>query len=299
MLRAGLLALAGNRWLGSRLPRSAVGRRMARRFIPGERLEDAVEAASRLRAAGLASVLTHLGEDVNSGGGADAAASGYESALGALAAAGLEPQVSVKPTHLGLALDAESTLERIDGLARAAAVDSGFVWIDMEGSAYTEATVAIYERLRAAHPNVGLCLQAYLKRTPDDVDRLLPLKPSIRLVKGAYREPSSTALTDKKDVDRVYAELAQRLREGGAMVGLATHDIELLERIGGDSEVQMLYGIRTDQQRRLAASGRRVRVLVSYGSEWFAWYMRRLAERPANLLFALRAVAARPPAAGR
>jgi proline dehydrogenase len=296
MLRAGMLALAGNRWLGSRLPRSAAGRRMARRFIPGERLEDAVAAAGRLRSEGLASVLTHLGEDVNSAAGADEAASGYEAALAALAAAGLEAQVSVKPTHLGLGLDTEAALERIDGLARTAAADSGFVWIDMEGSMYTEATVAIYERLRPAHSNVGLCLQAYLKRTPGDVDRLLPLQPAIRLVKGAYREPPTIALTDKKDVDRAYAELAQRLQAGGAKVGLATHDVELLERIGGDAEVQMLYGIRTDQQRRLAASGRRVRVLVSYGSEWFAWYMRRLAERPANLLFALRAVASRPRA---
>jgi proline dehydrogenase len=299
MLRAGLLALAGNRWLGGRLPRSAAGRRMARRFIPGEKLEDAVAAADRLRSEGLVSVLTHLGEEVDSAAGADTAASAYEAALAALAAARLEAQVSVKPTHLGLALDAGAAHERIDGLARAAATDSGFVWIDMEGSAYTEATVAIYERLRASHPNVGLCLQAYLKRTPDDVRRLLPLEPSIRLVKGAYREPPSIAWNDNKDVDRAYAELAAQLREGGGRVALATHDVDLLERIGGDSEVQMLYGIRTDQQHRLARSGRRVRVLVSYGSEWFAWYMRRLAERPANLVFALRAVVSRPPAAGR
>ena len=292
MLRAPLLALAGNRWLGSRLPRSAVGRRMARRFIPGERLEDAVAAARRLHEDGLATVLTHLGEDVRTPDGADDAATGYESALGALAAEGLEPQVSVKPTHLGLALAADSALERIDGLARSAK-DSGFVWIDMEGSACTEATVALYERVRRAHPNVGLCLQAYLKRTPADVDRLLPIKPAVRLVKGAYREPASIAWTRKEDVDRAYAELARQLHEGGAQVALATHDVELIERIGGDCEVQMLYGIRADQQRRLAASGRRVRVLISYGSEWFAWYMRRLAERPANVLFALRAVANR------
>src|SRR5919204_2073280 len=165
MLRAGLLALAGNRWLGSRLPRSAAGRRMARRFIPGERLEDAVATAQRLREAGLGSVLTHLGEDVESSSGAEAAAAGYEAALTALGSAGLEAHVSIKPTHLGLALDAEAAAERVDGLARAAA-GLGFVWVDMEGSDYTEATVAVYERLRRAHPNVGLCLQSYLKRTP-------------------------------------------------------------------------------------------------------------------------------------
>jgi proline dehydrogenase len=178
-------------------------------------------------------------------------------------------------------------------LAERAAESGGVLWIDMEGSAHTEATVAAYERLLPSHPNLGLCLQAYLRRTPADVERLLPLRPRLRLVKGAYREPASVAYQAKREVDKAFFQLARALTEAEersrARVALATHDVALLERIGGMAEVQMLYGIRVPDQRRLAAGGRPVRVLISYGSEWFAWYMRRLAERPANVLFALRA----------
>jgi proline dehydrogenase len=191
-------------------------------------------------------------------------------------------------------MDAGRAIARTDRLLEAAASLNGFVWIDMEGSQYTEATLRIYEQVRADHPNAGLCLQAYLRRTPADVERLLPLGPRIRLVKGAYREPATLALQKKSEVNAAYAEIAQMLMKAagkGATVALATHDVDLVERIGGDREVQMLYGIRSDQQHRLAAGGRPVRVLISYGSEWFAWYVRRLAERPANLLFALRAAA--------
>jgi proline dehydrogenase len=296
MLRSALLRVSGNSWLAERVPRSALGRRVSARFIPGETVEDAVAAARRLSEQGLRTVLSHLGEEVHSSEAADSACAAYEAALGALAGAGLDVQISVKPTHLGLALDEAHAVARTDRLLEAADSLGGFVWIDMEGSAYTETTVRMFEQLRAAHPNAGLCLQAYLHRTPADIERLLPLGPAIRLVKGAYNEPPSIALTRKADVDNAYFELARRLlaaRAEGASVALATHDVELIERIGGDCEVQMLYGIRSDQQRRLAASGRPMRVLISYGSEWFAWYMRRLAERPANLLFAIRATASR------
>jgi proline dehydrogenase len=294
MLRSALLGISGNRWLAERLPHSTVGRRISKRFIPGERLEDAVRAATQLTEEGFRIVLSELGEEVRGEAAADEACAAYEAALDALAAAQLEPQISVKPTHLGLAMNEARALARTDRLLEAAASARGFVWIDMEGSAYTEATVRMYEQLRTAHPNAGLCLQAYLRRTPADVERLLPLGPRIRLVKGAYNEPSSIAFRKKSEVDAAYAQLAHALMDGassGASVALATHDVELIERIGGDCEVQMLYGIRSDQQRRLAAAGRPVRVLISYGSEWFAWYIRRLAERPANVLFALRAAA--------
>jgi proline dehydrogenase len=296
VLRSALLKISGNGWLAERLPHSALGRRVSARFIPGETIDDAVAAARGLSGQGLHTVLSHLGEEVHSSEAADSACAAYEAALGALAAAKLEVQVSVKPTHLGLALDEGHAIARTDRLLEAAASLNGFVWIDMEGSAYTEATVRMYERLRAAHPNAGLCLQAYLHRTPADIERLLPLGPAIRLVKGAYSEPPTIALTRKADVDEAYFELARRLiaaRADGASVALASHDVRLIERIGGDCEVQMLYGIRPDEQRRLAAAGRPVRVLISYGSEWFAWYMRRLAERPANLLFAIRATISR------
>ena len=289
-LRSSLLALSQNHWLGRRLPNSAAGRRAARRFMPGERLEDAVAAAARLKDEGLATVLTELGEDVTDAGAAERAARSYESALEALAAAGLSVHVSVKPTHLGLLLNAGDAAERASALAERAATLKGTVWVDMEASRHVDATLALFESMAGRHRNVGLCLQAYLRRTPADVARLLPLRPRIRLVKGAYAEAPEVAFQAKAEVDEAYQRVAGLLLDGGAEVALATHDVELLGRLDPGPEVQMLYGIRSDQQRRLAAEGRRVRVLISYGSEWFAWYMRRLAERPANVAFALRAM---------
>jgi proline dehydrogenase len=289
-LRTSLLALSQNHWLGRRLPNSAAGRRAARRFMPGERVEDAVAAAARLKEEGIACVLTELGEDVTDGGAAERATRSYETALEALAAAELEAHVSVKPTHLGLLLDRGDAAERASTLAKRAAKLDGVVWVDMEGSTHVDATLDLFEKMARSHSNVGLCLQSYLRRTPADVSRLLPLRPRIRLVKGAYREPPELAHQAKTEVDAAYQRVAGQLLEGGAEVAFATHDTELLDRLDPKPEVQMLYGIRADQQRRLAAEGRRVRVLISYGSEWFAWYMRRLAERPANVAFALRAM---------
>jgi proline dehydrogenase len=177
------------------------------------------------------------------------------------------------------------------------------LWVDMEGSAYTEGTVVFYERLKAEHPNTGLCLQAYLRRTAADVQRLLPLDPQVRLVKGAYAEPADLAYQSKNDVDANYVALAVALLEGAragrsVRLGLGTHDVRLIEQIAEHAkamglpkesfEVEMLYGIRMDQQRRLAAEGYLVRDLIAYGEAWYPWYMRRLAERPANVVFALR-----------
>jgi proline dehydrogenase len=292
-VRSSLLALSKSHWLGRRLPNSPAGRRAARRFMPGERLEDAVAAAIELKRAGLACVLTELGEDVTVAAAAEQAAGSYQAALEALAAAALSVHVSVKPTHLGLLLDRGDAAERASAVAERAADLGGTVWVDMESSEYVDATLDLFESVAGRHPNVGLCLQAYLRRTPADVDRLLPLRPRIRLVKGAYREPAATAFQGHAEVDAAYERVAARLLEGGAEVAFATHDTGLLDRLDPRPEVQMLYGIRSDQQRRLAAEGRAVRVLISYGSEWFAWYMRRLAERPANLLFAVRAMAGR------
>jgi len=288
-MRSALLGAAGSSWLRERVPRSAAGRRAARRFMPGETLEDAVAACARLKAERLGCVITELGEDVTNREEADRAARSYERAVDALAEASLDVHVSVKPTHLGLILDAGDAAERASAIAERAAARGGVVWVDMEASQHVDATLALFERLRAGHPNVGLCLQAYLRRTPADVERLLPLKPRIRLVKGAYREPESVAFGPKRDVDAAYEAVARQLHAGGAEVALATHDLDLVRRLDLDCEIQMLYGIRAADQRRLAAEGRRVRVLISYGSEWFAWYTRRLAERPANVLFALRA----------
>ncbi|MEO8207871.1 MAG: proline dehydrogenase family protein, partial [Chloroflexota bacterium] len=177
------------------------------------------------------------------------------------------------------------------------------LWLDMEGSAYAEGTIDFYERLKTTHPNVGICLQAYLKRTAADIQRLLPHEPEIRLVKGAYAEPGSIAYLARHDVDANYLALCvvmlDAARDGTRIrIGLGTHDVDLIEQVAEHAaamglhrtvfEIQMLYGIRSDQQHRLNAEGFRVRTLIAYGDAWYPWYMRRLAERPANVLFALR-----------
>jgi len=213
--------------------------------------------------------------------------------------------LSVKLTQLGFDIDVERTLVHCQALAeQAAAHDPNEVlWVDMEGSAYTESTIAFYERLKKTHPNTGLCLQAYLHRTAADVERLLPLAPKIRLVKGAYKESPSIAWQKRKDVDESYYGLCvamlTHLKDGHDIFpGMGTHDVELIERVAEEAaalglprtafDIEMLYGIRADQQKRLKAEGYRVRVLIAYGDYWFPWYMRRLAERPANVWFALR-----------
>ena len=211
--------------------------------------------------------------------------------------------MSVKLTQLGFDLDVERTLAHAARIAAKSAETGRTLWIDIEGSAYAEGTIAFYERLKAMHPNTGLCLQSYLRRTAADVQRLLPLDPQIRLVKGAYAEPASIAYQTKHDVDSNYVALAVALLDGArsgrkVRLGLGTHDVRLIEQIAEHAaamglpkssfEVQMLYGIRMDQQRRLAREGYLMRDLIAYGHAWYPWYMRRLAERPANVIFALR-----------
>ena len=183
-----------------------------------------------------------------------------------------------------------------------AAANGSYLWVDMEGSAYTDATIELYEQLRANQPRTGICLQAYLRRTASDIERLRPLDPAIRLVKGAYDENEAIAYRDRRQVDANFVGLAVAfLLEGRGRpirLGLGTHDVALIEQIADDVkaggiardgfEVEMLYGIRTDQQFRLAKAGYRVQALIAYGEHWYPWYMRRLAERPANMWFALR-----------
>jgi proline dehydrogenase len=304
MLSSILLRTAQNRRLAASLGRSRAVGRAARRFLPGEALEDALAAARRLSDEGLLSVLTLLGENVETAEAARQATDAFERALVALAEAGLEPQVSVKPTHLGLDLGTREALGHLRALTARAGHLGGLVWIDMEGSAYAQPTLELFRSLRETGAEAGLCLQAYLRRTPADLESLLPLAPRIRLVKGAYREPSQVAFQKKRDVDAAYLALSRTLLKesvaGRAHPAFATHDLDLLRRIEaagaehglgpGAYEVQMLYGVRSADQVALASDGHKVRVLISYGSEWFAWYMRRLAERPSNVAFALRAM---------
>ncbi len=297
--------MAGNRWLRARIPRLWFARRAVRRFLPGEDAESALAAGAGFQVEGLGTLYTRLGENLTRIEEADEVTAHYQTVLDQIRERRLDGEISVKLTQLGFDLDVERTFEHASALAAQAARNGKTFWIDMEGSVYTESTIAFYERLKAEHPNIGICLQAYLKRTAMDVQRLLPLQPEIRLVKGAYAEPAAVAYQARHDVDSNYLALCvvmlEAVRAGQKVrLGLGTHDVRLIEQVAEHAaafglprttvEVQMLYGIRMDEQRRLAREGYLVRDLIAYGEAWYPWYMRRLAERPANVLFALRQI---------
>lgn len=301
-MRRVFLWAARNRWLKERLPRFRFMRRAVRRFMPGETLEDALAAALPLQAAGIETMYTRLGENLQHVEEAEEVAAHYLDAIDKIVAAGITGEVSVKPTQLGLDLDPEICLAHLVRIAEHAAASGSYLWIDMEGSAYTEATIVLYERLRATQPRTGICLQAYLKRTASDFERLRPLDPAIRLVKGAYDEKEAIAFRDRRNVDSNFVGLSVAFllsaRGRPSLLSLGTHDVTLIEQIaeqvgpagiGRDGfQVSMLYGIRADEQFRLKKAGYRVQTLIAYGEYWYPWYMRRLAERPANVWFALR-----------
>jgi len=303
MIRRALLAGSQNQWLAQRAPKYGFVRKAVQRFMPGEDASQAFEAARALQDSRIATILTQLGENVKAAGEADAVMRHYLQVLDRVKEQKLDAVISVKLTQLGLDLNADSCFTNVQRLVERAKELGNFVWIDMEGSAYTDATLQLYRRVRAQHANVGVCVQSYLYRTEKDLADLLSIAPVIRLVKGAYREPPALAYPRKKDVDANYFRLAQRfldpeVRKAGTRVGFATHDLRLIQkieelaqqlRIPKESvEFQLLYGIQRPEQLRLAQAGYRVRVLISYGPQWFPWYMRRLAERPANLTFLMR-----------
>jgi proline dehydrogenase len=301
-MRGILLWMAGNAWLRRHLPNLPFARRAVRRFMPGETIEEALDAAEAFRPLGIGILLTHLGENLTLLGQAREVADHYHRVLDLVRARGMDAEISLKLTQIGLDLDADATYGHLASLAEHAAEGGGSLWIDMESSAYVDRSLELYRRLKADHSNAGICLQAYLRRTPADVNALLPLAPQIRLVKGAYDEPARIAFRGRDEVNAAYQSLAvtmlPHVAAGVLRLGLGTHDSALIERIADHAraagialdafEVQMLYGIRMDEQRRLAAEGYVVRDLIAYGEAWYPWYMRRLAERPANVLFALR-----------
>ena len=303
-MRRLFLWMAKNAWLKAHLPHFPFMQRAVRRFMPGDTLQSALDAAGPLEAAGIGSMYTRLGENLASLDEADEVADHYIEVFDSIKARGYSGEVSVKPTQLGLDDDEDRTLAHLVRLAEKATETSSYLWIDMEGSAYTERTIRLYERLRAVQPRTGICLQAYLKRTPADIERLRPLDPAIRLVKGAYDEAAEIAYRDKRQVDASYLSIAVDFLKGGRgrpiRLGLGTHDVALIEQIAeqvepagvprSGFEVEMLYGIRSREQYRLARSGYRVQVLIAYGDAWYPWYMRRLAERPANVAFAIRSL---------
>lgn len=308
--RDSLIRASQSVWLREHATRWRFVTRASRRFLPGERAEDALAAAEILRRMEIESMLSRLGENVTQASEAEAVAEHYVDVLGKMRARGLPGSLSVKLTQLGLDLGDEICWKNLQTILEAAgsgaSASSGTIWIDMESSVYVDRTLEMYRRAREKCANVGVCLQAYLRRTPADLEALLPLGPAIRLVKGAYRESADVAFPAKSDVDAAYFELAKRMMAkdaiaAGAMAGIATHDTAMIARIcefaagagvpREQIEFEMLYGIQRGEQERLARAGHRVSVLISYGTAWFAWYMRRLAERPANVWFVVKNLA--------
>ena len=306
LMRSVLLAASQNRWLRDRATRYRFVRGTVSRFMPGETLEDALRAAQILKNKKIATVLTHLGENIADSSEAKQVTEHYLEVLDRIHHQNLGTEVSVKLTQLGLDLSPDLCFQNLKTIIEREHKDS-IVWIDMEASNYVDVTLDLYRRALQSYPNVGVCLQSYLYRTKKDLADLLLLRPSIRLVKGAYKEPPAIAFPRKKDVDENYFALAQEMLRAKAEGRLGrpafgTHDLALIQRITdfaarerfakSDLEVQMLYGIQRGEQERLAKEGWRSRVLVAYGTHWYPWFMRRLAERPANLWFMLRNVLA-------
>lgn len=303
LMRKVLLAGSTNAWLRDRATKTAFVRRSVTRFMPGEQVEDALRAAAELKPQGISAILTKLGENLADVQEAEQVTRHYLDVLDRVAASGLDAHISVKPTQLGLDLDRALCERNLDRLITRVEERRNFLWIDMESSTYVDPTLELFRRARAKTARVGIALQAYLYRTEKDVEAIVPLGAVIRIVKGAYLEPPDVAFPRKADVDANYFTLCARLlapdaRRPGALLHIATHDTALAERLSAyiaqhnvpasAYEYAMLYGIQRGQQLRVAREGKRLRVLISYGDYWFPWYMRRLAERPANVWFVVR-----------
>jgi len=302
LMRRSLLRASQSQWLREHAPRYGFMKRTVARFMPGENVDDALSAAATLASSGIGTVLTHLGENITDRAEAEEVTKHYLNVSDRIRAANLPAEVSVKLTQLGLDLDREFCYSNLAALIEHTP-GGKTLWIDIEQSPYVDATLELYRRARKAYPNVGVCVQAYLYRTEKDLDSLSSIGGAVRLVKGAYNEPAEIAFPQKKDVDENYFHLAQRLlspesRKMRVRAAMATHDRALIKKIiewsasqgitKAQLEFQMLYGIQRAEQLRLVRDGYRCNVLISYGSFWFPWFMRRLAERPANVLFLAR-----------
>ncbi|HEU5432858.1 MAG TPA: proline dehydrogenase family protein [Thermomicrobiales bacterium] len=298
-LRQGVLTVAGNRSVERIVRTAPTARQLVRRFVAGDDVRTAIDVVRAIAAQGMSATLDQLGENVRTEAATNAAAATYIDVLRRMAAAGVDPSISVKLSMLGMDIDDRLPESIMPSILEVAREVGGFVRIDMEGSAYTERTLAIAERLHMRFPEqVGTVIQAYLYRSPADLDRLIARNMRVRLVKGAYAEPASIAYQRPRDIDAAFVRLMERLLDAGPYPAIATHDPALLLAakgyatrmgIGRDRfEFQMLYGVRRDEQRALAAEGYRVRVYVPFGTEWYPYFTRRIAERPANALFVLR-----------
>lgn len=302
--RSLLLAAAKSDTLNRFATQSAVVKRATRAFMPGETMDDGLAAGADIAASGRQILYTRLGEALTDIRDADAVRDHYLRLFDAIKHRGLPAQVSVKPTQLGFDQSVDRCAEHCAALADKAERTGSALWLDMEDSTTVDRTLELYRVIRQRHARAGLALQAYLYRTPQDVEALLPLTPTIRLVKGAYAEPASVAFARKADTDRAYEDIAVQMLEAAKRKRctpiLGTHDMPLLRRIittartlgvsPGQYEIHMLFGIRDREQRALKAEGECVATLISYGEAWYRWYMRRLAERPANVGFVIRSL---------
>ena len=302
VMRNFLLWCSDNPTLRNKIPQLSFVQQALKRFMPGEEINDAITASKEFSDIGIPSILTRLGEDLKNLSEADEVTDHYLSVIDKIAEENLDIEISLKLTQLGFSLSEEKTFENFDKIAERAEKLNIIVWIDMEGSQYTQRTINFYKRLKQKRSNIGLCLQSYLFSSHQDLNDLLEVTPNIRLVKGAYKEPHNIALRDKFRVDENYLDLSKTMleasnKDGNRMV-FGTHDLKLIEAIKkeadilnypqGKLEFHMLYGIKTNAQKQLVKNGNKVRVLISYGKLWYPWYMRRLAERPANVIFVLK-----------
>ena len=297
-MRSFLLHLSEKKWLAPMIMHNAVSRRVAQRFVAGESLDDAIAAARNVNNEMQLASLDLLGENVSDEAGARRAAENYLSIFKRIEKEKLDANVSLKLTQLGLDLSEGLCEGLLEGIVAHATAQGNFVRVDMEGSAYTERTVEMTKRVRAKFSGVGTVMQAYLRRAEKDVLDLLAAGCRLRLCKGAYQEPPDIAFPDKADVDANYVKLMKLILPSGIYHGIATHDPAMIDAtkrfvleksIHRDQfEFQMLYGIRTDLQEQLVREGFRLRIYIPYGTDWFPYFMRRLAERPANLMFFVR-----------
>ena len=297
-MRAFFLLLSRLKWLRRWIETSALARRAASRFVAGDTLADALTAARRINGEGIALTLDHLGENVTSLAEAEASRDEYLRALDEIARNQIDGNVSIKLTQFGMDISAEACLANAGQLVSRAKELNGFVRVDMESSAYTDRTIRLVEGLHAQHGAVGIVIQAYLRRSEKDVEMLCQRGIRVRLCKGAYLEPEEVAFQDKSEVNRNFLHLMKMLLSAGTYPAIATHDEKMIEQTKSFArarhippqsfEFQMLYGIRRDLQRRLVSEGYRLRLYVPFGKAWYPYFMRRLAERPANVMFLAR-----------
>lgn len=297
-----LLWCSQNEWMKNNIPKYTFVKKALKRFMPGEKLEDALNESLKFNETGIGTVLTHLGENINSLTEATSVTNHYLHVLDKIDELKSTTEISIKLTQIGFDLSIEETRKNFEMIASKAGLKKNFVWVDMEQSSYVDATLQFYRNAKAVSKNIGVCVQSYLMRTKSDLEQLSAISPIIRLVKGAYKEPYSIAFKEKQKVDENYFEIAKMLldavKKRNINVAFGTHDLNIISRIEDYAKIQkvnreqiefhMLYGIRPSEQIRLANEGYKMKVLISYGSAWYPWYMRRLAERPANITFVLK-----------